>query len=109
MLQNMQEKQAIQILFLVYPMPYFLSNDAETSWTDTFWLHTRKVSRPRLLQSARQRKLNWFYTLDGSIPTAKSTSFVESGKEISINGTCTLKVGLLVNGEVKISYSSIYD
>ena len=40
------------------------------------------------------------YTLDGSTPTAKSTT-VESGKEISINGTCTLKVGLLVNGEVR--------
>ena len=38
--------------------------------------------------------------MDGSTPTAKSTT-VESGKEISINGTCTLKVGLLVNGEVR--------
>ena len=68
-----------------YHYAYFLSNDAETSWT----------SMPSGSEGAKL-----VYTLNGSTPTAKSTT-VESGKEISINGTCTLKVGLLVNGEVR--------
>lgn len=44
-----------------YHYAYFLSNDAETSWTSMpSGAHTRKVSRPHLLQSARQREPNWF-------------------------------------------------
>jgi alpha-amylase len=39
------------------------------------------------------------YTLDGTIPTASSKS-VASGADLTISNSCTLKVGLLVNGKV---------
>ena len=90
-----------------YHYAYFLSNDAETPF----------VSKPsgtyegaftttlRAVSSNSNAKL--VYTTDGSAPTAQSTA-VESGKEITVNGSCTLKVGLLVNGEVKNIVSNTY-
>ena len=90
-----------------YHYAYFLSNDAETPF----------VSKPsgtyegaftttlRAVSSNSNAKL--VYTTDGSAPTAQSTA-VESGKEMTVNGSCTLKVGLLVNGEVKNIVSNTY-
>ena len=79
---------------------YFLSNDAETSWTDMPSGSYEEGFKTTLTAVSQTEGAKLVYTLDGSTPTAKSTT-VESGKEISINGTCTLKVGLLVNGEVR--------
>lgn len=79
---------------------YFLSNDAETSWTDVPSGSYEEGFKTTLTAVSQTEGAKLVYTLDGSTPTAKSTT-VESGKEISINGTCTLKVGLLVNGEVR--------
>ena len=83
-----------------YHYAYFLSNDAETSWTDVPSGSYEEGCKTTLTAVSQTEGAKLVYTLDGSTPTAKSTT-VESGKEISINGTCTLKVGLLVNGEVR--------
>ena len=83
-----------------YHYAYFLSNDAETSWTDVPSGSYEEGFKTTLTAVSQTEGAKLVYTLDGSTPTANST-IVESGKEISINGTCTLKVGLLVNGEVR--------
>ncbi len=83
-----------------YHYAYFLSNDAETSWTDVPSGSYEEGFKTTLTAVSQTEGAKLVYTLDGSTPTAKSTT-VESGKEISINGTCTLKVGLLVNGVVR--------
>lgn len=83
-----------------YHYAYFLSNDAETSWTDVPSGSYEEGFKTKLTAVSQTEGAKLVYTLNGSTPTAKSTT-VESGKEISINGTCTLKVGLLVNGEVR--------
>ena len=83
-----------------YHYAYFLSNDAETSWTDVPSGSYEEGFKTTLTAVSQTEGAKLVYTLDGSTPTAQSTT-VESGKEISINGTCTLKVGLLVNGEVR--------
>ena len=83
-----------------YHYAYFLSNDAETSWTDMPSGSYEEGFKTTLTAVSQTEGAKLVYTLDGSNPTSKSTT-VESGKEISINGTCTLKVGLLVNGEVR--------
>ena len=83
-----------------YHYAYFLSNDAETSWTDVPSGSYEEGFKTKLTAVSQTEGAKLVYTLDGSTPTAKSTT-VESGKEISIKGTCTLKVGLLVNGEVR--------
>ncbi len=83
-----------------YHYAYFLSNDAETSWTDVPSGSYEEGFKTTLTAVSQTEGAKLVYTLGGSTPTAKSTT-VESGKEISINGTCTLKVGLLVNGEVR--------
>ena len=83
-----------------YHYAYFLSNDAETSWTSMPSGSYEEGFKTTLTAVCQTEGAKLVYTLDGSNPTSKSTT-VESGKEISINGTCTLKVGLLVNGEVR--------
>lgn len=83
-----------------YHYAYFLSNDAETSWTSMPSGSYEEGFKTTLTAVSQTEGAKLVYTLDGSDPTAMSTT-VESGKEISIKGTCTLKVGLLVNGEVR--------
>ena len=83
-----------------YHYAYFLSNDAETSWTDVPSGSYEEGFKTTLTAVSQTEGAKLVYTLDGSTPTAQSTT-VESGKEISINRTCTLKVGLLVNGKVR--------
>ena len=83
-----------------YHYAYFLSNDAETTWTSMPSGTYEEGFKTTLTAVTATKGAKLFYTLDGSNPTKDSPS-VESGKQISINGTCTLKVGMLVNGEVK--------
>ena len=83
-----------------YHYAYFLSNDAETSWTSMPSGSYEEGFKTTLTAVSQTEGAKLVYTLNGSDPTEKSTT-VESGKEISINGTCTLKVGLLVNGKVR--------
>ena len=83
-----------------YHYAYFLSNDAETSWTSMPSGSYEEGFKTTLTAVSQTEGAKLVYTLNGSTPTANSTT-VESGEEISIKGTCTLKVGLLVNGEVR--------
>ena len=83
-----------------YHYAYFLSNDAETSWTSMPSGSYEEGFKTKLTAVSQTEGAKLVYTLNGSDPTANSTT-VESGKEISIKGTCTLKVGLLVNGVVR--------
>lgn len=83
-----------------YHYAYFLSNDAETSWTSIPSGSYEEGFKTTLTAVSQTEGAKLVYTLNGLDPTAESTT-VESGKEISINSTCTLKVGLLVNGEVR--------
>ena len=83
-----------------YHYAYFLSNDAETSWTSMPSGSYEEGFKTTLTAVSQTEGAKLVYTLNGSDPTAESTT-VESGKEISIDGTCTLKVGLLVNGVVR--------
>ena len=83
-----------------YHYAYFLSNDAETSWTNVPSGSYEEGFKTTLTAVSQTEGAKLVYTLNGSTLTAKSAT-VESGQEISINGTCTLKVGLLVNGEVR--------
>ena len=87
-------------IFKGHHFSYFLSNDAETTWTSMPSGSYEEGFKTTLTAVSQTEGAKLVYTLDGSTPTAKSTT-VESGKQISINGTCTLKVGLLVNGEVR--------
>lgn len=83
-----------------YHYAYFLPNTAETTWTSMPSGTYEEGFKTILTAVSTDKNAKLVYTLDGSTPTDKSTT-VESGKEIAINGTCTLKVGLLTNGEVK--------
>lgn len=83
-----------------YHYAYFLSNDAETTWTSMPSGTYENGFKTTLTAVTATKGAKLVYTLDGTEPTAKSTT-VESGKQIDINGSCTLKVGMLVNGEVK--------
>ncbi len=89
-----------------YHYAYFLSNDAETPFVSKP-SGTYEGTFTTTLRAVSNSNAKLVYTTDGSDPTAQSTT-VESGKDITINGSCTLKVGLLVNGEVKNIVSNTY-
>ena len=87
-------------IFKGHHFSYFLSNDAETTWTSMPSGTYEEGFKTTLTAVSQTEGAKLVYTLDGSTPTVKSTT-VESGKQIAINGSCTLKVGLLINGEVR--------
>lgn len=62
-----------------YHYAYFLSNDAETSWTDVPSGSYEEGFKTTLTAVSQTEGAKLVYTLDGSTPTAKSTT-VESGK-----------------------------
>lgn len=82
-----------------YHYAYFLSNDAETTWASIPSGAYENTFKTTLTAVSAVKGAKLVYTLDGTEPTAQSTS-VESGTQIRIDGSCTLKVGLLVNGVV---------
>ena len=90
-----------------YHYAYFLSNNAETPYINKASGTYEEAFKAVLTAVSNDANAKLVYTIDGSEPTTKSTT-VESGKEIAINGSCTLKVGLLVNGEVKNVMSNEY-
>lgn len=87
-------------IFKGHHFSYFLSNDAETTWTSMPSGTYEEGFKTTLTAVSQTEGAKLVYTLDGSNPTVKSTT-VESGKQITIKGSCTLKVGLLINGEVR--------
>lgn len=89
--------QYVQILS-GYHYRYYMQKKAETAWIDkASGTYTSAFDATLTAVSTKNAKL--VYTLDGSTPTAKSTQ-VESGTKVSIASSCTLTVGLLVDGVV---------
>ena len=79
---------------------YYLSKTVETPWVSLAEGTYTKATEATLTAVSESTGAQLVYTLDGTDPTASSTK-VNSGATITISETCTLKVGLLVDGAVK--------
>lgn len=82
-----------------YHYAYYLNNSLETAWVDKASGTFSNPLSVKLTAVSATSGAQLVYTLDGSNPTA-SSSKVNSGSTITINETCTLKVGILKNGSV---------
>lgn len=82
-----------------YHYAYYLANSLETAWADKASGEYSDPFSVKLTAVSATSGAQLVYTLDGSNPTA-SSSKVNSGSTITINETCTLKVGILKNGSV---------
>lgn len=78
---------------------YYLSNDTETAWADKASGEYEEGFKVALTAVSKNTSAKLVYTTNGSDPTASSTQ-VTSGTSINISSSCTLKVGLLINGTV---------
>ena len=79
---------------------YYLSKSTETPWVSLAEGTYEEATKATLTAVSESSDAQLVYTLDGSAPTANSQK-VNSGSEITISGTCVLKVGLLIGGAVK--------
>lgn len=79
---------------------YYLSKSTETPWVSLAEGTYSTAKEATLTAVSANGSAQLVYTLDGTNPTASSTK-VNSSAKITISETCTLKVGLLVNGQVK--------
>lgn len=78
---------------------YYLSNNSETAWADKASGEYEEGFKVALTAVSKNTSAKLVYTTNGSNPTASSTQ-VTSGTSINISSSCTLKVGLLINGTV---------
>lgn len=78
---------------------YYLSNNSETAWADKASGEYEEGFKVALTAVSKNTAAKLVYTTNGSDPTANSTQ-VTSGTSINISSSCTLKVGLLINGTV---------
>ncbi len=78
---------------------YYLSNNSETAWADKASGEYEEGFKVTLTAVSQNSAAKLVYTTNGSDPIASSTQ-VASGTSININNSCTLKVGLLINGIV---------
>ncbi|MGM9726250.1 MAG: alpha-amylase family glycosyl hydrolase [Prevotella sp.] len=78
---------------------YYLSNNSETAWADKASGEYEEGFKVALTAVSKNTSAKLVYTTNGSDPTASSTQ-VTSGTSIDISSSCTLKVGLLINGTV---------
>lgn len=78
---------------------YYLSNDTETAWADKASGEYEEGFKVALTAVSKNTSAKLVYTTNGSTPTASSTQ-ATSGTSINISSSCTLKVGLLINGTV---------
>ncbi|MQP11162.1 alpha-amylase [Prevotella copri] len=78
---------------------YYLSNNSETAWADKASGEYEEGFKVTLTAVSQNSAAKLVYTTNGIDPTAKSAQ-VASGTSININSSCTLKVGLLINGTV---------
>ena len=78
---------------------YYLSNNSETAWADKASGEYEEGFKVALTAVSKNTSAKLVYTTNGSDPKANSTS-VTSGTSINISSSCTLKVGLLINGTV---------
>jgi alpha-amylase len=79
---------------------YYLSKSTETPWVSLAEGTYSSAMDATLTAVSENADAQLVYTIDGTDPTSISTK-VSSGTAISISETCTLKIGLLVDGKVK--------
>ena len=77
-----------------------LSKNTETAWASVPSGEYNEAFDVKLTAVSQTDGARLVYTLDGSEPTASNGTKVNDGATININGTKTLKVGLLINGAV---------
>lgn len=82
-----------------YHYRYYLSKSAETAWCNIPSGEYEAGFKAKLTAVSQNSNAKLVYTTDGTAPTAKSKQ-VTTGSTINIDYTCTLKVGLLINGNV---------
>ncbi len=82
-----------------YHYRYYLSKSAETAWSNIPSGEYEEGFKAKLTAVSQNSNAKLVYTTDGTDPTAKSKQ-VATGSTINIDKTCTLKVGLLINGTV---------
>lgn len=82
-----------------YHYRYYLSKSAETAWCNIPSGEYEAGFKAKLTAVSQNSNVKLVYTTDGTAPTAKSKQ-VTTGSTINIDNTCTLKVGLLINGNV---------
>ena len=82
-----------------YHYRYYLSKSAETAWCNIPTGEYEAGFKAKLTAVSQNSNAKLVYTTDGTAPTAKSKQ-VTTGSTINIDNTCTLKVGLLINGNV---------
>ena len=82
-----------------YHYRYYLSKSAETAWCNIPSGEYEAGFKAKLTAVSQNSNAKLVYTTDGTDPTAKSKQ-VTTGNTINIDNTCTLKVGLLINGNV---------
>ena len=82
-----------------YHYRYYLSKSAETAWCNIPSGEYEAGFKAKLTAVSQNSNAKLVYTTDGTDPTAKSKQ-VTTGSTINIDNTCTLKVGLLINGTV---------
>lgn len=78
---------------------YYLSSNSETAWADKASGTYEEGFKVTLTAVSKNSTAKLVYTTNGSDPTASSTQ-ATSGTSINISSSCTLKVGLLINGTV---------
>lgn len=78
---------------------YYLSSNTETAWADKASGEYEEGFKVALTAVSQNSNAKLVYTTNGNNPTASSTQ-ATSGTSIDISSSCTLKVGLLINGTV---------
>ena len=82
-----------------YHYRYFLAKSLETVWADRSSGVYNDAFKVKLTAVSNTSDAQLVYTTDGTTPTASSRK-VASGKDIDIEESCTMKVGLLISGSV---------
>ncbi len=82
-----------------YHYCYYLAKGAETAWADKASGEYEDGFKVTLTAVSQNDNAKLVYTTDGTEPTAKCKQ-VSSGATVAIDNSCTLKVGLLVDGTV---------
>lgn len=82
-----------------YHYCYYIENSIETAWCNKASGEYEKGFQATLISASKNNDAKLVYTTDGTEPTPKSKQ-ATSGRTINIDNSCTLKVGLLINGVV---------
>jgi len=77
-----------------------LSKTAETAWVSKPSGEYGSPFEMTLTAVSQTDGAKLVYTVDGTEPTASNGTKVNDGSTVTINKTCTFKVGLLINGAV---------